>query len=104
MENSLQETYQKVASYTTKELLECWEYLDNQLKEGISGDLRGTVAIQRRDGESFCMLISDLYLQYIFHTIYHRGQLNYCLKFLEKPRVNADYIFYIDELDTSLEE
>jgi uncharacterized damage-inducible protein DinB len=104
MEESLPETYRKVAGYTRDMLMDCWEDLDKRIKSGITDDLRGTVELKRGDGGSFCLKLDDLYLQYIIHSIYHRGQLNYNLKFLNKPRINADYLFYFDKLDASLEE
>jgi len=103
MEESLEETYQKVAEYSMEQLMDCWEVLDSRLSNGFTSDLRSTVELQRQDGGSLCLMRDDLYLQYILHTIYHRGQLNYCLKFLGKTRINTDYLFYFDELDTSLE-
>ena len=103
MEESLQGTYLKVAGYTIEQLLDCWDDIDEHLSDGLIND-SGTIELKRKDGGSFCLMRDDLYLQYILHTIYHRGQVNYCLKFLSKPRINADYLFYFDELDTSLED
>ncbi len=103
MEESLEKTYQKVAEYKTEQFLVLWNDLDKYITDGLIND-SGTVELRRRDGDSFCLLRDDLYLQYILHTIYHLGQLNYCLKFLEKPRINSDYLFYFDELDTLLED
>ncbi|MHA2225911.1 MAG: DinB family protein [Candidatus Hodarchaeales archaeon] len=103
-DKSLQETYQKITLYSFDELLDCWEDLDKCLVEGVKHHSKGTVEIPRRDGDSFCMMRNDFYVQYITHTIYHRGQLNYCLKALNKPRIDADYLYYFDELDTSLDE
>ena len=103
MEESLQETFHNVSGYTMDELLDCWDDIDNHLTDGFITD-SGTVELKRQDGGSFCLMRDDFYLQYILHTIYHRGQVNYCLKFLGKSRINADYLFYFDEVDTSLEE
>jgi uncharacterized damage-inducible protein DinB len=93
-----------VNSFSKEELLSCWEDLDTKVSDGLQNDLEGTVEIQRRDGNSFCLKREDFYLQYIFHTIYHRGQLNYCLKALGKDRIDGDYLFYFDELDLIVDE
>ena len=102
--NSFEETVQNIANLTDKDLLKCWQDLDKRLSNDLSSDNVGTIEIQRLDGASFCMKREDFYLQYILHTIYHRGQLNYCLKALNKPRIDGDYLFYFDEVDTALDE
>ena len=96
--------YHLVEEYSRIELIELWKKLDTQLVFEIQNNLDGTVAVPRNDGESFCMMKDDFYLQYILHTIYHRGQLNYCFKALKKPGVEGDYLYYFDELDTSVDE
>ncbi len=96
--------YQIVDQYSQSELIQLWEQLDNQLVSEIQNNSDGTVAVPRNDGDSFCMMKLDFYLQYITHTIYHRGQLNYCLKKLEKPRIEGDYLHYFNEIDTALDE
>ena len=102
--NTFDETIEKINSYSLEELLSCWEDLDKKVSDGLEHNLEGTVEIQRRDGISFCLKKEDFYLQYIFHTIYHRGQLNYCLKVLGKDRIDGDYLFYFDELDLIVDE
>ncbi|MHA1977108.1 MAG: DinB family protein [Candidatus Hodarchaeales archaeon] len=96
--------YHLVDEYSRIGLIELWKNLDNQLAYEMQNNLEGTVAVPRNDGESFCMMKNDFYLQYIIHTIYHRGQLNYCLKALNKSRIKGDYLDYFDELDTSVDE
>ncbi len=96
--------YHLLDENTQSTLIELWKNLDYQLGHEIQNNLDGTVAVPRRDGDSFCMMKDDFYLQYIIHTIYHRGQLNYCFKALNKPRVEGDYLYYFDELDTSVDE
>ncbi|MHA2108081.1 MAG: DinB family protein [Candidatus Hodarchaeales archaeon] len=96
--------YHLVDKLSKYELIELWKRLDNQLVHEIQHNLEGTVAVPRHDGESFCMMKNDFYLQYIVHTVYHRGQLNYCFKTLDKPRIEGDYLDYFDELDTSVDE
>jgi uncharacterized damage-inducible protein DinB len=56
--------------------------------------------IQRdKPDDYFKMNSDDLLLQYILHTLYHRGQLNYYLRALDKDRIDADYLYYFDELN-----
>jgi uncharacterized damage-inducible protein DinB len=96
--------YNLVDEYSQKALLLLWDKLDSQLVYEIINNLDGTVAVPRNDGDSFCLMKIDFYLQYITHTIYHRGQLNYCLNKLKKPRIEGDYLYYFDEIDTKLDE
>jgi uncharacterized damage-inducible protein DinB len=103
LENTFEETIQKIRSFSKKELLACWKDLDKILVKSFEENLAGTVSILRRDGDSFCLKREDFLLQYVLHTVYHRGQLNYCLRALKKNRIEGDYLFYFDELDTSLD-
>lgn len=104
MGSSFEETIQTITHLTDEELLTAWQDLDERLSKDLFSDNIGTVELQRQDGSSFCLKREDFYLQYLLHTVYHRGQLNYCLKALDKPRINGDYLFYFDELDTALDE
>jgi uncharacterized damage-inducible protein DinB len=103
LDPNFEKTIKKIQSFSRKELLAYWKELDNKLVNAFNEDLTGTVTIQRLDGDSFCLKRDDFLLQYILHTVYHRGQLNYCLKVLNKNRIEGDYLFYFDELDTVLD-
>ncbi|MHA2074807.1 MAG: DinB family protein [Candidatus Hodarchaeales archaeon] len=100
---SPRETIGKMYSLSREELMRCWKMADDKLAELILEERSGTVTYTRNDGESFCLQVDDFLLQYLFHTIYHRGQLNYCLKALNKPRIESDYLFYFAEIDKRLE-
>ncbi len=102
--SSPEEIVNQLKSMPNKELLEHWEHRDKDMVDALQQEMKGTVRIQRMDESSFVMNVEDYYLQYILHTIYHRGQLNYCLKKLNKERINADYIYYFDELDIQEEK
>ncbi|MFQ5976795.1 MAG: DinB family protein [Candidatus Heimdallarchaeota archaeon] len=65
-------------------LLEYWQKADHFLATKLQGPLSGSVTIQRGNNSAFVMSLGDFYLQYVLHTVYHRGQLNYCLKVLGK--------------------
>jgi uncharacterized damage-inducible protein DinB len=101
---TFKETIQNIAQLNETDLLICWQDLDKRLSNAFITDNTGTVEIQRKDGNSFCLKRDDFYLQYLLHTVYHRGQLNYCLKALNKPPINGDYLFYFDEVDTALDD
>jgi uncharacterized damage-inducible protein DinB len=101
--NNPQTTIKQILSLSRKEFMKCWELSDKRFAELFMENRSGTVTVLRKDGEEFCVQINDFLFQYLFHTIYHRGQLNYCLKALEKPRVDSDYLFYFEELDKRLE-
>jgi len=99
----LQETIDKTYSLSREELMQCWKMADNKLEELILEERSGTVTYSINNGKSFCLQVDDFLLQYLFHTIYHRGQLNFCLKALEKSRIDSDYLFYFAELDKKLQ-
>jgi uncharacterized damage-inducible protein DinB len=98
--DDVKERGEKVKSMTKKELLEHWQLKDNFIVEQLEKGAIEKVKIQRASEEDyFIMNGEDFLLQYILHTVYHRGQLNYNLKLLESPRIEADYLYYFDELD-----
>ncbi|MFX0151345.1 MAG: DinB family protein [Candidatus Hodarchaeota archaeon] len=103
-EDTFEKTIQKIQSFSKKELLACWKDLDNILVKTLDENLVGTVSILRRDSDSFCLKREDFLLQYVLHTVYHRGQLNYCLRALKKNRIEGDYLFYFDEIDKCLDQ
>ncbi|MFX1508613.1 MAG: DinB family protein [Promethearchaeota archaeon] len=82
-----------------KELLTYWEQRDHQIANGFQQATKRNMIIERMNGSSFLMNLNDFYLQYVLHTVYHRGQLNYCLKKLNKERIEADYLYFFDELN-----
>ncbi len=103
LEEGFRETINKTYSLSREELIQCWKMADNKFEELILEKRSGTVTHSINDGESFCLQVDDFLLHYLFHTIYHRGQLNFCLKALEKPRIDSDYLFYFAELDKKLQ-
>ena len=82
-----------------EELLTHWEQRDKKIANGFQQATKKNIMIERMDNSSFVMNLKDFYLQYILHTVYHRGQLNYCLKKLNKERIEADYLYFFDELN-----
>ncbi|MFX1284292.1 MAG: DinB family protein [Promethearchaeota archaeon] len=101
--NSPEEIINRIRSMSMKELLKHWEQRDNEIANSLQQTARKTITIKRMDGSSFIMSRNDFYLQYVLHTVYHRGQLNYCLKELNKERIEADYLYFFDELNIQQE-
>lgn len=99
-----EETINHLNTLNKKDFMQCWQLSDELFAKQFKDEHTGTVTLSRKDGESYCLPIGDLLLQYLFHTIYHRGQLNYCLKALKKPRVDTDYLFYFMDLDQQMEQ
>lgn len=97
--NSPEKLVEHIKSMSKTELLKYWEQKDNVIANSLQQDIEKIIIIQRMDDSSFIMNLNDFYLQYILHTVYHRGQLNYCLKKLNKERIEADYLYFFDELD-----
>ncbi|MFX0124641.1 MAG: DinB family protein [Candidatus Hodarchaeota archaeon] len=97
--SSVENLVKHIKNMSKEELLKYWEHKDNEIANGLQGDTGKTIIIQRMDDSSFVMNLKDFYLQYVLHTVYHRGQLNYCLKKLNIERIEADYLYFFDELD-----
>jgi uncharacterized damage-inducible protein DinB len=102
--DSVEVAAERFQTMSCRELLQHWEQKDQEIILGLEKEVNEAVSIQRADGSEFTMNIDDFYLQYVLHTVYHRGQLNYCLKSLGKERIDADYIYYFDYLDKPLED
>ena len=86
-----------IKNMSKTELLKHWEHRDKEIANGLQVDTEKTAIIQRMDDSSFVMNLNDFYIQYVLHTVYHRGQVNYCLKKLNKERIEADYLYFFDE-------
>lgn len=97
--SSHEKLVERITSMSKIELLKHWEQRDNELSKGLQQATKKAIIIERMDGSSFVMNLDDFYLQYVLHTVYHRGQLNYCLKKLNKERIEADYLYFFDELN-----
>ncbi len=97
--SSPEDTITRIKNLSNEDLLQHWERRDSELANALQQDMEGTITIQRMNESSFIMNLEDYYLQYVLHTVYHRGQVNYCLKKLNKDRIDADYLYYFDELN-----
>ncbi|MFX0085825.1 MAG: DinB family protein [Candidatus Hodarchaeota archaeon] len=95
-----EKTVGKIKTFSMNELIEYWVEKDKELSRKLNKIDFKPVIIQRKgENDYFKMNGDDFILQYILHTVYHRGQLNYCLRALNKERIEADYIYYFDELN-----
>jgi len=90
---------ERIKNMSKIELLKHWKQRDKEISNGLQKATKKAIIIERMDESSFVMNLDDFYLQYILHTVYHRGQLNYCLKALNKERIEADYLYFFDELN-----
>jgi uncharacterized damage-inducible protein DinB len=98
--NDYKHTVEKVNTLSMNELVEYWAERDKDLsKEFEKMDFKPVIIQRIAEDDYFKMSRDDFILQYILHTIYHRGQLNYCLRALNKDRIEADYLYYFDELN-----
>ncbi|MHA2253547.1 MAG: DinB family protein [Candidatus Kariarchaeaceae archaeon] len=85
---------------TKVELIEMWTDLDLQLKSVIIEDQEGDVRVPHVSDNPFLINKTDFYLQYLTHSIYHRGQVIWALKKLGKKTLTTDYLFYHAEMDS----
>ncbi len=100
-------TFEERASYilrlTNQNLLKRWEERDQDLAKGFASHPTGSVEVGHFP-TPFSLNLADFYFQYVNHTTYHRAQLIFALKMLNKPTVGTDYLFYFDELNQQASE
>ncbi|MHA2039678.1 MAG: hypothetical protein ACW98X_24945, partial [Promethearchaeota archaeon] len=95
-----QKSIEHIKSLDMKDLLKYWAEKDKEISREMIREDFSPVVIQRTNPDDyFKMNGDDLLLQYILHTVYHRGQLNHCLQALDKDRIEADYLYFFDELN-----
>ena len=78
-------------------LLQKWQETDKEYAKKLKTDREGTVTIPPFLGQEFTVDKLDFLLQYITHSIYHRGQIIIALKKLGKEVVGTDYLFYLND-------
>jgi uncharacterized damage-inducible protein DinB len=77
------------------QLLARWNELDHRLKETLSRSPTGRIIVPHITEHLFDVAAIDFYLQYIFHTIHHRGQLATLLRRLGKEVPGTDYLMFL---------
>ncbi|NHJ84373.1 MAG: hypothetical protein FK734_02865 [Asgard group archaeon] len=90
--------WEKIKKLPMKELLDQWQEFDVQYAEKLPVDTNDTTRVIYFGENDFDVPKLDFLLQYITHTIYHRGQIIIGLKKLGKQVIGTDYLFYLEEL------
>lgn len=92
--------FERIEEGTRDELLQRWSELDQKLAETIKESPKGKITVPHLAEKPFDLNALDFYLQYIFHTIHHRGQLAVALRSLGKDVPGTDYLmFFADNLE-----
>jgi uncharacterized damage-inducible protein DinB len=92
--------FERIEEASKEELLQRWQELDLQLAEKIKEKPTGKITVPHLIEEPFDLNALDFYLQYVFHTIHHRGQLATALRSLGKDVPGTDYLmFFADTLE-----
>jgi len=93
------ELYEELYSLSKEKLLQRWKEADECLLENMKKREKPIEFLNFLTEELFTIDRNDFFLQYITHTVYHRGQLMSALKNLGKEGITTDYLFYLFELD-----
>ncbi|NHK30050.1 MAG: hypothetical protein FK730_01775 [Asgard group archaeon] len=89
---------EEIVKLSNDKLLEQWKKTDQMYANLLKGDLSGDITVPNFLGKEFTISKSDFLLQYITHTIFHRGQLVLALKKMGKEFVGTDYLHYLHEI------
>lgn len=95
-----EELYKTLESLSKDELLAKWEEIDKKLRFHVNQ--KGEELIEFPNfvsGGEVLIEPADFYLQYVLHTVYHRGQLLSMIKMLGKEGITTDYLFYLFHLE-----
>ena len=91
--------YENLGKLSRDELLTKWEETEKKLLETVQKAREPILFPNFLTGEEVVMDSADFFMQYILHTVYHRGQLVSMLKILGKEGVTTDYLFYLFYLE-----
>lgn len=94
-----EELYENLGKLSRDELLTKWEETEKKLLENVQKAREPIQFPNFLTGEEVVMDSADFFMQYIIHTVYHRGQLMSMLKILGKEGVTTDYLFYLFYLE-----
>ena len=95
------ELYNNLLKQNKDELIKKWIDVDNKLLEYASSGTNEPYTYPNFLGEGEISVTSnDFFLQYIFHTLHHRGQIMSALRLLGKEAKTTDYLFYLSNLET----
>lgn len=93
--------YEVVEQENRERLLSRWKRLDSKLKEILTETIERSYTVKHLNGNPFTLESKEFYMQYLLHTTYHRGQLAYLLRALDKDVPGTDYLFYFAEKTTT---
>ncbi|RLI54835.1 MAG: hypothetical protein DRO87_09670 [Candidatus Thorarchaeota archaeon] len=89
--------FDRIKRLPRQELLKRWEVLDTRLSNTIEEIPQGEITITHIRDEPFDVDVFDFYLQYVFHTTHHRGQLVLLLRQLGYDVPGTDYLMFLAE-------
>jgi uncharacterized damage-inducible protein DinB len=92
-----QSVFDKVKRLPRQELLKRWEILDTRLSNVIEEIPQGKISVTHITEEPFEIDELDFFMQYVFHTTHHRGQLAVVLRNLGYDVPGTDYLFFFAE-------
>ena len=87
--------FDRIEEGTRDELLQRWKELDLKLAETLKEVPKGIVTVPHLAEKPFDLDALDFYLQYVFHTIHHRGQLATALRRIGKDVPGTDYLMFL---------
>ena len=96
-EASDQSVFEKVKRLPRQELLKRWEVLDTRLSNVIEEIPQGKISVTHISEEPFEIDVLDFFMQYVFHTTHHRGQLAIVLRNLGFDVPGTDYLMFFAE-------
>jgi uncharacterized damage-inducible protein DinB len=93
--------FEHIEEGSKSQLLKRWKELDIRLAKKIKEKPKGKITVPHLIETPFDLHALDFYLQYVFHTVHHRGQLAVALRSLGKDVPGTDYLmFFADTLSS----
>ena len=99
IEVNAEELFESLEKLSRDELLAKWEETEKKLLETVQKVREPIEFPNFLTGGEIVLDPADFFMQYIIHTVYHRGQLISMLKILGKEGVTTDYLFYLFHLE-----
>ena len=87
--------FERLETASKSQLLLRWSELDQRLKNTLSQKPQGQITVPHITKEPFDIPALEFYLQYIFHTIHHRGQLATILRKLGVEVPGTDFLNFL---------
>ena len=87
--------FARLETASKSQLLARWRELDQRLCDTLSSNPKGQITVPHITEQPFDIPAIEFYLQYIFHTIHHRGQLATVLRKLGTEVPGTDFLNYL---------